>query len=90
MWGDFKAKLNGLKHVWVHYLGEIPEEFELYQPYPNHNCLHCHEDARSYVEASPHHGQFEAMRADEVSCLKCHGQGHGLDQLEEGNLWLPH
>lgn len=88
MWGDVKAKLNGLEHVWVHYLGEIPEEFELYQPYPNHNCLHCHEDARSYVEASPHHGKFEQMRADEVSCLSCHGQGHALAQLEEGNLWL--
>jgi cytochrome c-type protein NapC len=88
MWGDFKAKLNGLKHVWVHYLGEVPEQLELYQPYPNYNCLHCHEDARSYVESAPHKDQLEALSASERSCLDCHGQGHALDRLEEAEFWL--
>lgn len=88
MFGDVKAKLNGVKHLWVHYLGDVPDEFELYQPYPNNNCLHCHEDARSYVEAGPHQTKFEALQADELSCLECHASGHALEQVEEGNLWL--
>lgn len=90
MFGDLKAKTNGLLHVYVHFLGEVPapEDMELYQPYPNYNCLHCHADARGYVEAAPHEGKFEALAAEEESCLKCHGKGHALDQLEEGEFWL--
>jgi cytochrome c-type protein NapC len=88
MFGDVKAKLNGLKHVYVHYLGEVPEELELYEPYPNYNCLHCHEDARRFTAAVPHADKLEQLRTGEVSCLKCHGRGHALDQVEEGNFWL--
>ncbi|MCA9682353.1 MAG: NapC/NirT family cytochrome c [Myxococcales bacterium] len=88
MWGDMKAKLNGLKHVWVHYAGEVPETLELYQPYPNHNCLHCHDDGRRFTEAIPHRGKLDALYADETSCLSCHGKGHALEQVEAGNFWL--
>jgi cytochrome c-type protein NapC len=88
MFGDVKAKLNGLKHVWVHYLGEVPEQFELYQPYPNSNCLHCHEDARTFTQAVPHQAKLDSMLAGETSCLECHGRGHALEQVEEGNLWI--
>ena len=66
MFGDVKAKLNGLKHVYVHYLGKVPEKMELYQPYPNYNCLHCHEDARGFVEAPAHQGV--APRSPRARC----------------------
>ena len=89
MFGDVEAKLDGLKHVWVHYLGEVPETFELYQPYPNSNCLHCHDDGRSYLEMPAHAGHFEAMASGEESCLSCHKAGHALDLVEEGQFWLP-
>lgn len=88
MFGNAKAKLNGLHHVWVHYLGEVPEEFELYEPYPNHNCLHCHDDARSYLEQGAHQGKFESLAAGKESCLLCHSQGHALAAVEKGELWL--
>jgi cytochrome c-type protein NapC len=89
MFGDVKAKLNGLKHVYVHYLGEIPTELELYEPYPNYNCLHCHEDGRRYIEAAPHADKLEVLASGETSCLECHGRGHALEQVDEGNFWLP-
>lgn len=89
LFGDMKAKINGLKHVWVHYMGEPQEPLELYQPYPNYNCLHCHEDARGYVEAAPHKDKLEALRAGEESCLKCHGRGHAIEQVEVGPFWTP-
>lgn len=88
MFGNTKAKLAGLQHVWVHYLGEVPETLELYQPYPNYNCLHCHEDARGYIEAAPHQGMLESLRKGRESCLKCHGKGHALDQVEAGAFWM--
>jgi len=88
IFGDLKAKLNGLRHVWVHYLGDVPEQMDLYQPYPNANCLHCHEDARRYLDAGPHQDRLDALASGEESCLACHGKGHAFEQVEEGNLWL--
>ncbi len=89
MFGNLKAKANGLRHVWVHYFGEPEGPFELYAPYPNANCLHCHDDARSYLESQGHQGQFDALRANELSCLKCHASGHAHDRLEEVGFWAP-
>src|SRR5947209_8533268 len=50
MYGDYKAKLRGMRHVYVQYLGTIPNKIELYTPYNNRECLHCHEGARSFEE----------------------------------------
>lgn len=86
MFGDLKAKANGLRHVWVHFAGEVPEKLELYAPYPNYNCLHCHEDSRGFLEAPAHGEQIVAMLAGELSCLKCHG-GHDLEKAAAGPYW---
>jgi cytochrome c-type protein NapC len=88
MFGEVKTKINGLRHLWVHYLAETPDELAVYAPYPNANCLHCHDDARGYLEAAPHHGLFEQLQSNERSCLDCHGGGHALDRVEEGDFWL--
>jgi cytochrome c nitrite reductase small subunit len=88
MFGSIEAKLNGLKHVYVHFLGEVPTKLELYEPYPNSNCLHCHEDGRRYIEAAPHADKLDVLMSGEKSCLECHGRGHALEQVEEGNFWL--
>lgn len=89
MFGNLRAKVDGLRHVWVHYMEEPPQKFELYEPYPNRNCLHCHDDARDFIEAAPHRDQLAALYGGEVSCLECHKSGHGLPRLDEGELWLP-
>jgi cytochrome c-type protein NapC len=87
MFGDFKAKLNGLRHVYVHYLGEVPDKLALYQPYPNYNCLHCHEDARGFLE-HPAHGPVSAqIGSGELSCLKCHSVNHDMTAVAERRLW---
>ena len=52
MFGDVTAKLNGLRHVWAHYIAGVPKKIELYKPYPNSNCLHCHDDARRFVDGA--------------------------------------
>ena len=79
MFGDVTAKLNGLRHVWAHYIAGVPKKIELYKPYPNSNCLHCHDDARRFVEGSPH--QPDPRRAlrghDLVPVVPPHRARHG-------------
>ncbi len=88
MFGDAKAKLNGLRHVWVHYLGTPPAKFELYAPYPNQNCLHCHDDARSFLEKKPHLDNLAELHSGARSCLSCHGVVHDLAAVDAGTFWV--
>jgi cytochrome c-type protein NapC len=87
MFGDVRAKLNGLRHVWVHYFGKIPEKMALYQPYPSANCLHCHDDARRFLEAPPHRSVLDALYTGKVSCLACHTVAHDLKSVRADQLW---
>lgn len=87
MFGNAKAKLNGLRHVWVHYLGTVPKKIELYQPYPNSNCLHCHDDSRLFLEKPAHVKQQEALLQGTVSCTSCHSIVHDLEAAKTGPFW---
>jgi cytochrome c-type protein NapC len=87
LFGDVKAKVNGLKHVWVHYLRKVPDKIELYQPYANANCLHCHEDARRFVEAAPHQPVIDRVRAGELKCMGCHNVDHDLKAVGARHFW---
>ena len=89
LFGNEKAKLNGLRHVWVHSFGTVPAEPKLYQPYPNYNCLHCHDDSRAYLEKAPHQAQRAQLQSGEVSCLTCHRVAHDLDGVAAKNFWHP-
>jgi cytochrome c-type protein NapC len=89
LFGDVKAKMNGLRHVWVHYFGKVPQKIKLYEKYPNYNCLHCHDDARRF-QAAPAHGPMMAeLRAERTSCLSCHNVAHDLAKVHAGDLWQP-
>jgi cytochrome c-type protein NapC len=87
LFGDVKAKMNGLKHVYVHYLGKVPEKMALYQPYPNYNCLHCHDDARRFVEAPAHQAVKGPIASGELSCLQCHNVGHDMKAVQDRRFW---
>jgi cytochrome c-type protein NapC len=87
MFGDVKAKLNGLRHVWAHYIAGIPKKIELYQPYPNSNCLHCHDDMRRFVEGPAHKPVLSALYAGTTSCLSCHRIAHDMAKVDAGEFW---
>ena len=78
MFGDVKAKLNGLKHVYVNFITGPPEKIELYKPYHNRDCLHCHEPARRFQENEDHIDNLDDLHSGETSCLDCHDVGHVL------------
>lgn len=92
MFGDYKAKLTGLHHVYVEYLGRVPDKLALYEPYNNRECLHCHSESRSFLEAVSHKsepGRMQAIGANQLSCLSkgCHDTAHGIDQLDKVGFW---
>ena len=92
MFGDFKAKLRGLRHVYVQYLGKVPDKIELYSPYNNRECLHCHQGARSFEEGATHNaepGRLEQIKVNNLSCNSagCHETVHGIDKLGDAKFW---
>ncbi len=92
MYGDFSAKLRGLKHVYKYYLSTPTQPIKLYTPYNNRECLHCHEGARSFLEAEKHVKDPQSlglMRTNQLGCTTsdCHNIIHRVDQLKEATFW---
>ena len=87
LFGDVRAKLNGLRHVWAHYIKGVPKKIELYHPYPNSNCLHCHDDMRRFVEGPAHKPIMSALYAGTTSCLSCHRIAHDMAKVQSDNFW---
>jgi cytochrome c-type protein NapC len=94
MFGGFRAKMHGLKHVYVHYLGTppAPEAIKLYDPFNNRECLHCHEGARSFEEGAVHTADpdlLPAIKTNKMSCLSsgCHKVVHNVGELNQVKFW---
>jgi cytochrome c-type protein NapC len=87
LFGDAQAKLRGLRHVYVYYIGHIPGKIELYEPYQNRECLHCHAGARSFEESDLHKDIRAELDSNATSCLECHDAVHNVGELAEKPLW---
>jgi len=89
MFGGLKAKLTGLKHMWVNYFGEIPEKLELYEPYNDRACLHCHGGARIFEEREQHREVMGELASGEINCRECHEKIHPVHELDSHEKWYP-
>jgi len=94
MFGGFRAKLHGLKHIYVHYLRTppAPEAIRLYDPYNNRECLYCHLGARSFEEGAVHTADpslLPAVKDNKTSCLSsgCHEVVHNVGSLKDAKFW---
>ncbi len=87
MFGDVKAKIQGLQHLYVYYLGTVPKQLELYEPYSNRECLSCHGGARVFEQDELHVEIRTELASDEMSCLECHEPVHDVEHLGELELW---
>ncbi len=89
LYGDLTAKLHGLQHVWVAYLGTVSEHIKLYTPYNNRECLHCHDGTRGFEDNSEHQKERARIQKNELSCLSqgCHPNVHAVDELDKLKLW---
>lgn len=94
MYGGVTAKLRGLHHVYVQYLGKASTPIHLYTPYNNRECLHCHEGSRSFEEAVVHSADpsiMASIRSNQLSCVSsgCHQNVHDVAHLGELKFWEP-
>jgi cytochrome c-type protein NapC len=94
MFGSVNAKLRGTRHLWVQYLGAIPapKDINLYTPYNNRECLHCHLGARNFEEAAPHQKTPDLLtraKSNELSCMSagCHEFVHDVGSLQDQSFW---
>lgn len=94
LYGDVEAKFNGMKHVFVHYFGDVPKdgEIKLYSPYPNDNCLQCHRGSRAFEKKKAHTTEgvtLEILYANQKSCAStgCHDKMHDIKKLGSFDLW---
>lgn len=94
LYGDISAKFNGLKHMWVHFFGDVPGPGELktYTAYPNDNCLQCHQGARRFEKKSSHTTKgvtLEMLYSNQKSCVSsgCHDKIHDIKNLGQKDIW---
>lgn len=87
MFGGIKAKVRGLRHLYINYLGTAPAKIELYEPFQNRECLHCHAGARGYVESEGHEDQLEDLATEKTSCLECHSDVHDAANIATHAQW---
>jgi hypothetical protein len=94
MFGGMKAKIGGLRHIYVYYLGKPPQpaDIKLYEPYHNRECLHCHAGARSFEEDAVHAADAALMasiKANHTSCISsgCHQTVHDIATLGDQKFW---
>ncbi len=94
MFGTVKAKMHGLRHIYVQYFGSVPKpaDIKLYSPFPNETCLHCHLGARKFEEVSGHHKKPDMLmkvKSGQLSCVSsgCHDTIHELGDLKDAKFW---
>ena len=94
MFGSVKAKMAGLRHVYVYYLTKAPapENIKLHEPYNNRECLHCHLGARSFEQGAVHTADpdlLPAVKANKLSCVSsgCHQTVHNVGSLSNVKMW---
>ena len=94
MFGTAHAKLRGLRHLYVEYLGTppAPADIKLYTPFNNRECLHCHAGARAYEEQAKHTktpDMLPKMNSNQTSCMtaKCHDTVHDVKTLSDATFW---
>jgi cytochrome c-type protein NapC len=94
MFGTASAKMHGVQHLLVQYLGTIPkpEEIKLYGAYNNRECLHCHLGARTFEQGSTHNKDPERLsliKSNKLSCVSsgCHEFVHDIAALKDATFW---
>lgn len=93
LYGGVRAKLRGLHHIYVQYLGKLPQpdQIKLYTPYNNRECLHCHLGARSFQGNAVHMAILDSLKNNEMSCIAsgCHDTIHNVGGLNKVKFWSP-
>ncbi len=84
LFGNAKAKLTGIKHVWAYYT-DYETPLKLYDTYNNKICLHCHAPVISFQETEEHDENAAEILSNEMSCfgVGCHIGTHPEEAWEQ-------
>ncbi len=74
--GTGKAKMNGLIHLYKFFTDSYVHPIKLYEPFPNSNCLHCHNGSQKFEQNDVHIAMMSDIKSNAMSCLDCHGPVH--------------
>ena len=93
LYGGVRAKLRGLRHIYIQYIGTPPDpdKIQLYSPYNNRECLHCHLGARSFESNPIHMALLDSIKSNATSCMTsgCHDTVHAVGTLDKAKFWSP-
>jgi cytochrome c-type protein NapC len=92
LFGGVKSKIRGLRHLYAQYTEHPQQPLHLYSPYPNANCLHCHEGARTFEEGATHTADpdlMPAIKSGKKGCTSsgCHDAVHNIAGLKDAKFW---
>lgn len=76
IFGELRAKLDSVRHLFAFYIGRYRLPIRMSAPYRNSICLHCHSEAKSYLEAEIHQEISTEILSNDTSCIECHGPAH--------------
>lgn len=76
--GAAEAKMKGLRDVYVHYLGDVPDAIRLDAPYDGGVCLKCHGEEEGFIAVEAHRLFVPRLPGFDVSCFGCHAISHDL------------
>jgi len=84
LFGNAKAKMTGIKHVWAYYTG-YKTPLKLYDTYNNKICLRCHAPVIAFQETEEHKENATKILSNEMSCLgaDCHVRTHPEEAWKE-------
>jgi len=82
--GPMEAKIKGVRHVAAFYLG-FRGRIELYDEFPNDQCLQCHAEAKGFLEDS-NHDPIEDIMSGKDRCVDCHENLHAIEQDDNGPI----
>ncbi len=92
VYGDAKTKFKALRHIYIQYLGHVPDTVKLYTPYNNRECLHCHGGSRRFEAQDAHRDTdttLTAIMENRLSCMAagCHDAVHDVKNLKGKEMW---
>ncbi len=91
IYGPLKDKLEGVKRIYMQYIGTPPNPIHIRGAYNNQQCLHCHDGARNFEENPVHASMLDSLKSNQISCLTagCHDMIHRVAGLSQDKFWRP-
>ena len=89
IYGPWKSRLDGLRYVYMTYLGTTPKTIHLIGRYSNLQCLHCHAGTRNFEEHLQQMPPIGELTSNRISCISsgCHDMIHDASEVGHLKMW---